>query len=204
MGGLPLLGWPAASFGLLGVAYLFGTPRPLGKSPETGRVALLSRAVLLPYYCVLWFTWWLQSKLGDEPWHRIHEHLYLGRRVDASELPADATLCIDLTSEFSEDPRIVEQYEYRCIPTLDMLAPHMTSTLDLLDALRGRQDVIYVHCASGQGRSATVAAALLGMRDHAHSPEAAVSTLRNLRRGVSLSKDQWRLLRQLYDKLALQ
>ena len=56
---------------------------------------------------------------------------------------------------------------------------------------------VYVHCAEGHGRSATVVAALLLLTEQVSTVEEAISNVRQARPGVGLNRQQIALLRRV-------
>ena len=84
---------------------------------------------------------------------------------------------------------------YTSLPTLDGAAPDRAE-FDALVAHIVRAGGVYVHCASGHGRSATLAAALLIARGLSASVPEAEERLRAARPGVRLSRAQRAFLEQ--------
>jgi hypothetical protein len=185
-----VLAWPAWSVMVVGAGYLGLGARVFGKRAADGRLSPLALALLLPYFAVAWTLWQLKSRFGSEPaWHEVAPGLWLGRRpLGPAELPAGARCVVDLTAEF---PRVsplgaAEPARYVCLPTLDTSAPCDEALAALVEALREDEGPLFIHCAMGHGRSATVAAALLIARGLARDVDDAVARLRAVRPGVHL------------------
>jgi protein-tyrosine phosphatase len=191
------LAWPSLSALLLVVAYAKSAPGLLGKRPDGTRPAW-AWALFLPYFVFLGAAWRLEQLLGEDCWNEVAPGLYLGRRARARELPPDVRLVADLTAEFHEPAAVKEGRHYRCLPTLDARAPAAAAFVALVEQIASSPEPVYVHCASGHGRSATVAAAVLIRRGLARSPEDAETRLRASRPSVRLRPAQRALLAALH------
>lgn len=170
-----LLAWPGWSVLIVGAAYLGYGPRVFGKRPD-GRLRIVHVVLLLPYYAVAWSLWQLKSRLREErPWDEVAPGILVGRRpLDDAEMPDDAAVVVDLTSEFPRSPATQGVARYECVPTLDTAAPDADAFRALLDRLGEDEGPIFVHCAMGHGRSATVAAALMIRRGLATDADDAI------------------------------
>jgi protein-tyrosine phosphatase len=196
-GGMPLFApwiWAGASFVVVGVAYLARRPGLLGKRPDGG-IAAQRIAALFPFFALTWTVWEARRLLsGEPPCNEVAPGLWVARRpARGEELPAGVRVVVDLTAEFPRTRGLPESVTYLCLPTLDAAAPDEAGLGRLLGRLVGA-DGVYVHCASGHGRSATVAAALLIARGLAASVPAAEARLRAARPSVRLSGAQRALL----------
>lgn len=191
----PLLGgpawallWPGSSVIVVGLGYLGLGPRVFGKRAADGSIPKLRFAILFPYFAVAWSLWQLKSRLGSEPaWHEVAPGVLLGRRPAAAhEVPPSTSVIVDLTSELPRAPATRGVARYVCVPVLDTSAPTESELDDLLDRLAPEPEPIFVHCAMGHGRSATVAAALLIRRGIARDLEDALGRLKAVRPAVHL------------------
>lgn len=188
-----LWAWSALSFLLVSAAYLRLGPSLFGKRAD-GTLPLWRVVLLLPFLLMSWGLWHLQILLTREPCcHEVTPGVWLGRRPYLKELPPGITRVIDLTAEFAAAPGIAQRPGYLCIPTLDARAIDPSRLKELLDTLRP-DETLYIHCASGHGRSAMCAAALLIFRGLAENVESCERTLKSARRGVGLSSEQRRAL----------
>lgn len=188
-----LLSWPAWSVVIVGVAYLgpFG-PGVFGKHASDGRLRWMNVALLLPYHLVAWTLWQLKSRLSGENAHdEVAPGIFVGRRpLCDDEVPAGARVIVDLTSEFSRASTTRGITRYVCVPTLDLRAPDDLSFASLLESLADEEGPIFVHCAMGHGRSATVAAGLMIRRGLARDVDDAIERMTNARPGVYLHRNQ--------------
>jgi protein-tyrosine phosphatase len=189
-----LLLWPALAFGLVGAGFAGLGPRVFGKRAN-GRLAAWAVLLLLPYLALTWVVWHLLRLLSREPCcHEVAPGVWVGRRALARELPEGVSLVVDLTAEFPEPRGVLRGRSYLCLPTLDTTAPEQAAFVSLIERLKGHAGGIYVHCASGHGRSATVAAGLLLARGLARDAREAEQILRRARPGIRLKKAQRALL----------
>ncbi len=190
-----LLLWPALSFGLVALAYIGIGPRIFAKR-SSGSHAWPARLILLPFLLVallIWNIWRLGH--GDQPCQQIAPGIWLGRRPREHEMPPLVETLVDLTSEFKSSSAARGRV-YFSAPTLDHTAPRLKVFRKLISDLDARAGEIYIHCAHGHGRSALVAAALLIKRGHADSIDDAVRKMKAIRRGVTLNREQRRLLQK--------
>lgn len=182
-----LLAWPAWSVALVGLGYLGLGARVFGKRAHDGRLTPWIVVLLLPYFAVAWALWQLKSRWGGErPWDEVAPGVRLGRRpLSRAELPPDTACVVDLTSEF---PRACPELglRYVCLPTLDTSVATDDELAALVESLAEDEGPLFVHCAMGHGRSATVAAALLIRRGLCDSVDEAIRTLKQARPKVRL------------------
>lgn len=185
-----LLIWMAISYYLVSLAYGGIGVKIFGKQ-STGKISLWAIALLLPYLSLIWLIWQIKRLLIKPAYHQITPNIWLGRRVNPDELPAQIDLIIDLTCEFPEPSNFISNKEYICHPTLDADAPTPDILQDLAKTMGDRPDRnIYVHCALGHGRSATVVAAYLLTTKQVTSVEEAIAFLKNIRPRVNLNATQ--------------
>jgi protein-tyrosine phosphatase len=190
-----LLAYPTLSFLALAVAYAGAGPGLLGKRPD-GRLSWWSYLLLGPVLALLWALWYLQKSLTTEPaCHEVAPGVWVGRRPLARELPSQIVHVIDLTAEF---PGVAGGRSYRTLPTLDGIAPSEASFRALAEHVAGLDAPVYLHCAMGHGRSATLAASVLILRGLAADARAAEEALRRVRPGVRLTPAQRRLLTRIH------
>lgn len=203
LGGLAwLLLWPALSFLLIAAAYAGLGTAVCGKRPDGG-LAWWAVPLLFHYLLLTWGVWHLQRLLSREAaCNEIAPGLWVGRRPLARELPPGTDLVVDLTSEFPEPRAVVAGRAYVCLPTLDALAPPVAAMRELVKQVAAWPGTALVHCATGHGRSAVVAAAVLLARGLAADPKEAQRLVRKARPGVSLNRPQRRLLEQLVPERA--
>ncbi len=189
-GGVLLL-WSGISWSVVAAGYAGAGPRVFGKR-EDGRVRVAHVAVLLPFLAVMWTVWRLRARRGRFG-HEIAPGLRLGRRPLGGELPASVTAVVDMTSEFPVSPG-VEGREYLCVPLLDATAPDAATLARAVEWIDARRGEVYVHCAAGNGRSATIVAAVVLARGLVPDAAAAVEFVRRARPSIRLNRAQLRAL----------
>ncbi|HVK72801.1 MAG TPA: hypothetical protein VM734_05750 [Kofleriaceae bacterium] len=186
-GGLPALGlaWLGGCFVAVGIAYVANWPGVFGKRP-TGRLRLVHQLALLPFVAVTTLVWHLARLTSREP--RVHvltPRVRVGRRLLASEMPAEVTFVVDLTAEL---PRTHDVQGYLCVPILD----GGIARIDLVRRAIANipaSGVTLVHCAQGHGRTAMFAACLL-IEQHGHSPQTAIEAIASARPRARMSRAQ--------------
>lgn len=189
-----LWAWLALSFAAVCAAYAGIGPKLFGKRP-TGGISLWAVFLWLPYFLLTWGLWYVGRLLKRKPHsHEIVPGLWLGAWPDtAAKLPKETALVVDLTAEF---PRRVHQGDYLCLPTLDAEAPTVAALKTAVAAIGASSGAVYVHCAAGHGRSATVVAAVLIERGLATDASSAEKYMQAIRPGVRLTPPQRRLLQE--------
>lgn len=107
-------------------------------------------------------------------------------------------MVLDLTSEFSEVRFLRSKSTYRSLPLLDNTAPSLEQLQDGVRwiAHHTQTGKVYVHCALGHSRSALFVAAFWLLEKKAVSATDAIDKLREIRKGVRLTKSQFFVLQQ--------
>lgn len=180
----------ALAFLVVAAAYLGLGPRVFLKSSR-GRLHPASWLWLWPFY--------LLNGLLFNAYHRLYRRaayteiipgLYLGRRLGAGEARAlGACGVLDLTCELGENRVMRNGGRYLCLPVLDNTCPTMEQLVRgvnwLEEALRAGP--VYVHCAAGHGRSATLVVAYLLATGQVCSIDEGVRFLKAKRPGVHVN-----------------
>lgn len=191
-----LFAWPAASFALVGVAYLGGSARLFGKRSDGSR-HWASTAALLPYLLFARVVWLAQVTLSSEPAaSSVNERLAVSRRLREHELPTDTAQICDLTCEFVDPKSFRSHGIYVCHPILDAGATDAAEILSFARSLRPPEEGrLLVHCANGHGRTGMFAAVWLLAHQYATSADEAVKLIQEARPEVSLRSRQYQLVR---------
>ncbi len=189
-----LMVWLGVSFCVVGVAYLARSPRLMGKRAD-GRFSALGLLVHWPFLGASWLAWQLRRRRHPTAWNEVADGVFLGRMATLAELPPGEVRVVDLTCELWP-PRKVLGPRYTCLPTLDGTAPEAAAFWALAEELARDTSPVFIHCAAGRGRSATLAAALLLARNLATDVGAAEALLQARRPQVRLSTMQRALLAQ--------
>jgi protein-tyrosine phosphatase len=197
-GGLALLWiWPAISVGVVAAGYAGLGPRVFGKSPN-GHRARCARLVLAPYLLLALLVFHLRRvTTGRACCQQVLPGLWLGRRPQPHEIPADVELVIDLTAEMREPRGVFSSRRYMCFPTLDATAPRPDDVRAILEAVSTCHGEVYIHCAAGHGRSAAVVACIMIQRGCARTLDEAEAQLRLIRPGIRLNQAQRSLIQEL-------
>ncbi len=184
---------------LLGGAYGRWGPSVLGKRRDGGHQPALY-LLFWPYHLVNAVNLHLVALLGRE--HAVDEVLpgiWVGRRMTRLDgewiRPGRFAAVVDATAEFPELAPL-RHPAYHCVPLLDLTAPtpeQMRAAVAFIHLHLPSGDV-FIHCAAGHGRSATLAAAWLLSTGGASDAEAAEARLRLARPGIHLNSEQRRAL----------
>jgi protein-tyrosine phosphatase len=193
--------WYSLDFFLLSFAYQTESVKFFGKR-SNGKMSLFSIVLLLPTLLFLWTIWHVRRLILKEQYsHEILPGIWLGGRVFASEIPDGISLIVDLTAEFIEPQDLMAGKTYICIPTLDASGPSDEQFFEIVEKICTWQGNVYLHCALGRGRSATVAAGILLAKGIVDDVDGAKTLLRNIRPGVDFSSSQRQLLERFKEKL---
>jgi protein-tyrosine phosphatase len=196
---IPLL-WCGISTAGLAFAYAFRVPNLFWKRPN-GTIATLGYVLYWPYFFLNYLSLWLFRRFSDEgPISEIVPGVYLGCRLFSSDRAMfeskGIASTLDLTAEFSEPAFVRALDGYKCLPVLDTDAPSPEQLRTGVDWLERRIEhgPVYVHCALGHGRSATIVAAFLLKSGRASSAEGAVALVGKHRPKIGLHPKQYAAL----------
>jgi len=185
----------AVNFICLSLACRFGRPGIWLKRSD-GVLHPASYVLFLPLHALNALSWLVAMSVNKEAMaHCVAPNVWLGRRITSSEASAlfgDATPAVlDLTSEFPETYRL-RAGRYLCLPVVDHAAPtqsQLRAGVDFISS-NSKDGAVYIHCALGHGRSATVVAAWVLRNDPSLTIEAAIQRLRAIRFGVRINSEQ--------------
>ena len=199
--GLPSFGGVAGlltAMGLMGptVAYGLGKPGVIGKQPD-GTHPGWAQFVHGSYLGLCRFSAAMARLRGLKPWNDVGDGIVLGARPMPREVGTllddhGVGAVVDLTCELVDPARLRKNTVFLCLPTLDgtpLTAEQLSRGVDFIDAQRG-QHAVYVHCAVGRGRSATLVVAWALAAGKADSVEAAEAWLKERRPAVRLGASQ--------------
>jgi protein-tyrosine phosphatase/membrane-associated phospholipid phosphatase len=186
--------WPATSLALVAFAYFTGNPDLFRK--REGRVPTAARAVLFPCLLGQRLAWHIQKRNVPAA-SPITTNLLIGRRLSCREADALAvTTIVDLTAE-SDSIRRAGVHSIS-VPMLDLTLPTLKTLDKAVRAVRAaaQNGPVYVHCALGYGRSASVAAAYLFDTGESASVDDAIRRVQSARPGAVFPPRAVTLLRQ--------
>lgn len=170
--------------------------RTRGIREEAGRnTSVVAGSSFLPYLVFTWTLWHLQRWMTREDCcNQVAPGLWVGRRAFPEEIPSDTTTVIDLTAEFPVPRGVTEDREYICVPTLDTCMPKGQHLVEHVSRIRACRGPLYINCASGHGRSAALAAAILISRGVAGTLDEAERSIKAVRPGIGLSNAQRQII----------
>lgn len=192
-----LLLWPGISFVTVAAGYFGLGARVFGKTAD-GTQRWWPVALLAPYLLFSRVVWEILTRVSREDCcNEVVPGLWLGRRPRPSEIPPEVGLLVDMTCEFPVPVCRSAGVQRLCLPTLDAMVPDDDSFRRAINTIVACPAPVYVFCAQGHGRSATLAAAVLIARADAPNVETAETMLRRLRPGVRLSRSQRAFVRRM-------
>jgi protein-tyrosine phosphatase len=192
----------AVAFAALAVAYAGAGPGLLGKRPD-GRRRLWAWPIFWPYFVLNALSFRLYRSLIREPaFAEVVPNLHFGRRLTTGEVRRAAIVwqaVLDLACEFPEAAPLRRVAAYRSLPVLDATAPSPAGLQAAVAWLTAafQAGPVYVHCALGHGRSATVVLALLLTTGQVGTVKEGLALLRAKRPGVGLNRAQRALLKRM-------
>ena len=192
-----LLLWPAISFGVVAIGYLYFGPIIYGKTSQ-GVLSIFMQLVLLPFLLYLWSVWYALRLVKREPaLNQLTDKVYIGRRLLSHEFPDKIDHVVDLTCEFSE-PKALRSCSYYSYPILDGFAPSADKLRQWVGEVAMLPGTVFIHCAEGHGRTGLFAAALLLTTGHSKTPDEALQLIRSKRPRVRLGGHQQSVLNGMH------
>lgn len=178
LGGFALwLLWPAASLGLVALAYALLGPAAFQKGAD-GRLSLAAAWLLAPYLLGAWVNtrlWPGDGRLSAN----LSDGIAVGRlRAGSQGFAGIVDLCAELPR-----PRDAAAPFYASVPMLDLVPPEpdgLRRAADLIEQAR-RHGPVLVCCALGYSRSAASVAAWLLRTGRAGDADAAIAAVRAVR-----------------------
>ncbi len=166
-------------------------------------MSILSYLIFWPYFilntiALALFRLFSQENALDE----IIPDLYLGCQLGIMDYKRFASKGIkntlDLTCEFREIGFIRTKQNYLSMPLLDTTAPTLNQLNEAVSWITTHLEIgpVFVHCALGHGRSATVVAAFLLKQGTVHNVKEAVEFIQAKRSSVELHPKQLAILEQ--------
>ena len=104
----------------------------------------------------------------------------------------NGAIVVDMTAEFPVHPALRTPSSLVLLPTLDARSPGPLCLLQFARQLQNAGRPIYLHCAQGHGRSATLAAVLMVLREDAPTDDEAMRQMQRFRPAVHLHSVQRR------------
>ncbi|AVP98544.1 hypothetical protein C7S18_15715 [Ahniella affigens] len=182
-------GHVTAALALLGAAYVTSRPSLLGKQAE-GQRHLAVTILILPNLALQALLYRMLRPIAFPP-AQISDRVLLGPRLTASDAALldqhRVTAILDLTAEFAEPVSLIRARAYKCLPVLDGEAPTPKDLSEAMGWISAQQGAIYVHCALGHGRSASIVAAWLVHSGECASLDEALRRLKSLRNRAGLN-----------------
>lgn len=196
--------WITLSGLFSGVAYALDRVEWFGKNVR-GERAIWAYPFAYPYIVAMWCARMVQRTVRDEDaYNEVSEGIVLGRiPLTPQELPKGIRAVLDMTAEFVVHKDIRTHYEYVAVPTFDGHPPRKAHLLAALRFMESSQMPIYVHCAAGHGRSASVVVAHLVKNGKAASVSEAEQMLQKYRPKIKLSREQRWMLEEWAESLSV-
>jgi predicted protein tyrosine phosphatase len=194
--------WPTLALTILGLAYAGLGARVFRK--QNGKLPWSAKLVLAPVLLGTWaFHTWFRR--GVTPYNKIGEHIFLGRYLSNARaraaLEENVVAILDMTGEYSECTPFRTHPNYKNIPVLDYSVPSQSQLEEAVAFVtkHAKNGIVYVHCALGFSRSASIVAAVLIRTEKARTAEEAVAMIRRERPRIHV----WEELRNSIGKCGI-
>lgn len=190
---------------VMGVVLAFALKKPsFFLKKANGLLSPASYLIFWPYFMLntitlVLFRVFSQENVLDE----VFPNLYMGSKLYEIDYKLFVSLGIkstlDLTSEFSETDFVRQKPNYLCLPVLDTSAPTLDQLEEAVEWISAHllEGPVYVHCALGHGRSATVVAGFLIKNGRVNDVNEAIELLKTKRSGIDLHPKQLSVLKRL-------
>ena len=190
-----------ASVGV-GLAFLLKKPGIFMKA-QNGRMSFPGYLVFWPYFVLnhlILGLYRLSSK--ENPIDEIIPGLYLGCKLwhtDKKKLiQRDISAVVDVTSEWGEARFILKNCAYLCVPVLDTCSPTIEQLRETVVWIEEqlKHGSVFVHCAVGHGRSATIITAYLLYAKKVTGVQGAIDFIKRKRPKINLHQGQLSVLQE--------
>lgn len=193
-----------AAVAFFGVGLAFGLKQTgILMKTKNGRLSPLSYLIFWPYLVgnnLVLAGYRLLSK--ENPIDEIIPGLYLGCKLWSSDknklIQRGICSVVDVTSEWREADFILKHYTYLGVPVLDTCPPTLDQLREAVAWIEDRlkHGGVFVHCAIGHGRSATVIAAYLLHTKKAAGVQEAIDFIKTKRPKIHLHQGQLSVLHE--------
>jgi|CXWL01.1.fsa_nt_gi hypothetical protein len=195
-GGLGLIAaWLGIGFVLTGLGYAGMGARVYGKN-ASGQFPAWAIMLYLPFFIYTECIWRLvQPLIRERAYDWVTDTIIIGRRLCTRSFPDSVKNYVDLTAEFYEPKAVIENLTYVSLPILDGNIPEIQKLNRALDQLS--DDITYIHCGQGHGRTGLFTVLLLARRGLVSTPEEAMALLKSKRPKLALTKKQKEFVRKI-------
>lgn len=189
--------WPALSFALVSIAYFGAGVSIFGKQSD-GTLSIGHSLLLAPFLAYLNLVWHAVRCFSRETaFNQLTQNVFIGRRLLSHERSSSFDHIVDLTCEFNE-PAAHRESGYISFPTLDGHFPDKETLLQRVARIAELDGTIYIHCAQGHGRTATLAIAYLIQQGISETIDDAVNYILARRPNAHLGRTQRKMLESIY------
>ncbi len=137
----------------------------------------------------------------ETPYNQLTESVFIGRRLLSSERPKQFDYVVDFDMRIQRTFRNAN-YWYISFPTLDAHHPSLEELRKRVEIIANLDGTVYIHCAQGHGRTATLAIAYLLHTGHSATVDDAIRYVLDRRPLAQLGRSQRQILQALVVSLA--
>jgi diacylglycerol kinase family enzyme len=206
-----LCSWIALSLLLVGLAYLFNSPKVLGKRPN-GVIPWYSRCLLGPFFLgAHLYNAFVKQRDEVPSIQRIDDYIFLGNRISPSDFSqldqTEINAVLDVTAEFDATDWgcYNSEIEYLNIPILDQSVPTREQCQQAVAWIHNhvrQHKSVFIHCALGRGRSVFILAAYFSLAGGSN-PAEVVERIQHTRGTVRLNSKQISMLQKYVEEGSL-
>jgi hypothetical protein len=187
--------WLGVGFVLTALGYSGMDARIYGKK-VSGQFPAWAIMLYLPFFIYTECIWRLvQPLIREQAYNWVTDNIIIGRRLCTRSFPEGVINYVDLTAEFYEPKAVIENLVYVSLPILDGNVPDIRKLNQTFEQLS--DDITYIHCGQGHGRSGLFTILLLARRGLISTPEDGLALLKSKRPKLTLTKKQDEFVRKV-------
>ncbi len=189
-----LIIWVSCNYFFLAIIYFLNDSKLLMKK-KNGKNSFIIHILMFPYFFINYIIWYLHYKISsEEKINHFVENFYIGKKVFFEDLPESIDTVIDLTSEFSEDLKIIQNKKYISFPILDGSVPDKNKLIQFLNEIKHLNSKTLIHCAEGHGRTFFVAILIYLLKNKNSNFEDSIKFINSKRKKMKLNSFQEKFL----------
>lgn len=128
--------WISISYLILSLIYFLNNPKLFIKN-KIGQISYIIIFLMFPIFFLNYLVWYIHYQFSKEDKiNHFFENFYIGKKVFYKDISNEIETVIDLTSEFSEHTKIVQNKNYISFPILDGSVPEKNELIKFLNKIK--------------------------------------------------------------------